>query len=110
MKLKLKWYMYKLFWLFYYIEILFTGRSSLLVFVVTLISLIKGLNGDNNGIFSGFKLFQARPESDHHRKVLTQLDDNIPEDAVDFWSEGIEESKYLLTIQFLCCKMLKNFG
>ena len=88
-----------------YIEILFTGRSSLLVFVVTLISLIKGLNGENNGIFSGFKLFQARPESDHHRKVLTQLNDNIPEDAVDFWSEGIEESKYLQTIQFLCCKI-----
>ena len=65
---------------------------------MTLIGLIKGLNGDKNGIFSGFKLFQARPESDHHRKVLTQLDDNIPEDAVDFWSEGIEESKFLLTI------------
>jgi len=47
-------------------------------------------------MFSGFKLFQARPESDHHRKVLTQLDDNVPEDAIDFWSEGIEESKYLL--------------
>ena len=62
---------------------------------MTLIGLIKGLNGDDNGIFSGFKLFQARPESDRHREILTQLDENVPEDVVDFWSEGIEGSKLL---------------
>ncbi len=74
------------------------GRSSLLlVFVVTLIGLIKGQNegADDNGIFSGFKLFQARPESDRHREILTQMDENLPEDVIDFWS-NTEGSKYIL--------------
>ena len=73
------------------------GRSSsLLVFVVTLIGLIKGQNDgvDEDGIFSGFKLFQARPESDRHREILTQMDENLPEDVIDFWS-NTEGSKYI---------------
>ena len=51
-----------------------------LLIIATSVCLIKA-----TGDFTGFKLFQARPETDRHKELLNQMDENLPEDLVDFW-------------------------
>lgn len=48
------------------------------------------------GDFTGHKLFQAKPQTKEHVEILRSLDENIPEDAIDFWSNPNEE-----TVEFL---------
>ena len=35
--------------------------------------------------FRGHQLIMASPETERHYDILKQLDDNLPEDVIDFW-------------------------
>ncbi len=44
----------------------------------------------NAADFSNHKLFTATPKSEADLQVLRDLDGNVPEDVIDFWSEAVE--------------------
>merc|ERR1719215_591585 len=68
------------------------------MFQVTRILTLLPLIGTSLGVgdFTGFKLFQAKPQSDKNREFLNQIDEFYPEDVVDFWSNPNSE-----TVEFL---------
>ena len=55
-------------------------RGGSLVFAALL-----GLCQGTENFFRGHQLIRASPETDRHYEILKQLDDNLPEDVIDFW-------------------------
>ncbi len=48
--------------------------------------------------FSGHMLLQANPNSEEHLKILRELDEKVPEDVIDFFSEPVSVGT---TVEFL---------
>ncbi len=66
--------------------------------VVAFLSLL-GLTWSSGHEFSGFKLFQAKPTSEEHRKLLIDMDEYFPEDLVDFWSDpNVDTVEFLVKV------------